>query len=140
MYDYSIPYINRLSDPRSPTSETLFPLTSTHVLLILLVPSLLLPLVPSSLIAYILLPLGVAPPIFFHPNLNAFFLSLHRHSTVLRFRAKLQDAALTDALDDRMGGRPIGRVEVWENERLDPAVAAKPPSGALHQARGPVGI
>ena len=56
---------------------------------------------------------------------------MHRHPTVLRLRAKLEDAALTDALDDRTGRRPIGRVEVWENERLDPAVSAKPPSGAL---------
>jgi hypothetical protein len=33
---------------------------------------------------------------------------------------------MIDNLDDTMGRKEISQVEVWENERLDPAVAAKP--------------
>lgn len=43
----------------------------------------------------------------------------------------LERFLLTDSLSDDIGRSEIGSVEVWENERLDPAVAAKPPSGAL---------
>lgn len=38
---------------------------------------------------------------------------------------------MTDSLSDDLGQCRIEMVEVWENERLDPSVAAKPPAGAL---------
>lgn len=44
---------------------------------------------------------------------------------VLRARAWLEDLALTDQLTDELGRKTVGRVEVWENERLDPGVASK---------------
>lgn len=38
---------------------------------------------------------------------------------------------MTDSLSDDLGQCRIELVEVWENERLDPAIAAKPPAGAF---------
>jgi hypothetical protein len=80
---------------------------------------------------YLLLPLGYVPPLLFHPNFTPLFLSLPRNPVYLRARAYLERLSLTDALPDDIGRQPIAQVEVWENERLDPAVAAKPPAGPL---------
>jgi hypothetical protein len=68
----------------------------------------------------------MAPPLFFHPNLTSAVLALPRNRTLLRLRAKLERLVVIDSLDDTMGRKQISQVEVWENERLDPAVAAKP--------------
>lgn len=114
-------------------SPTAFPITLTHLLLVLLVPSICLPLLPDSLIPYLLLPLGILPPLFFHPNLTQAILSLPRNPTLLRVRSTLENLALSDTLPDWLTYSSISRVEVWENERLDPAVASKTgpiPSGA----------
>lgn len=110
----------------SPTpSATSFPITTTHLILILLPPSLLLPLIPAWAISYLVLALGLAPPLFFHPNLTPMILSLPRHPAILRIRHRLERLVIIDSLDNEMGRKPIGQVDVWENERLDPAVAAK---------------
>jgi hypothetical protein len=82
---------------------------------------------------YLLLPLGYLPPLLFHPNLFPFILALPRHPTLLRLRAAAERVLLTDSLSDDIGRGRIASVEVWENERLDPAIAAKPPVGALPQ-------
>jgi hypothetical protein len=112
-----------------PTStSTSFPITTTHLVLVLLPPSLLLPLIPPWAISYLVLALGLAPPLFFHPNLTSSILGLPRHPALLRLRQKLERLIMIDSLDDTMGRKQIGQVEVWENERLDPAVAAKPVS------------
>ena len=71
------------------------------------------------------------PALAFHPNLNSWLLALPRHPAVLKFQSNAERALLTDALSDDIGRTQIGAVEVWENERLDPAIAAKPPSGIL---------
>ena len=116
----------------SPTSSpTAFPLTTTHLIIILLPPTLFLPLLPNAFMPYLLLPLGYIPPLLFHPNFTPFFLSLPRNPVYLRVRAYLERLSLTDTLSDEIGRQPIAQVEVWENERLDPALAAKPPSGPL---------
>ena len=119
-YDYVAP---RLTPTPTPTS---FPLSATHLMLLLLPPALLLPLLPAQLLPAVLLPLGLAPPLFFHPNLHSAFLDLPRHPAILRLRALLTNLALTDALPDEVGRKAIGKVEVWENERLD----AKAPPGS----------
>lgn len=46
------------------------------------------------------------------------------------------DLLLTDALPDDIGRCTIDRVEVWENERLDPAIMAKSASATLANAGG----
>ncbi|ORX34478.1 hypothetical protein BD324DRAFT_636086 [Kockovaella imperatae] len=131
IYDWTFPYVSRFSHPQSTSTQTSFPLTTTHLLIALLIPSLGLPLLPPYMIPYLLLPLGLAPPLFFHPNLTFFFLSLPRHPLILRAKAYLEDVVLTDALDDEIGRMPISRVEVWENERLDPVMVAKPPASGI---------
>ena len=131
LYDYTVPYLSHLANPQNTSTQTSFPLSSTHLLLLLLVPSLGLPLLPAAFVPYLLLPLGLAPPLFFHPNLTSSVLALLRHQAILRIRACLEDLALTDALDDRIGRLPVNRVEVWENERLDPAIVSKPPPSGI---------
>ena len=100
-------------------------------MLILLPPAVLLPLWPANLLPVLLLPLGIVPPLIFHPNLTPTLLNLTRHPQFLKMRAFLENLALTDALDDQMGRKEVGRVEVWENERLDPSVASKTPIPSL---------
>lgn len=104
-------------------------------MLLLLPPTLFLPLLPTYLIPYLLLPLGLVPPFFFHPNINPFLRGLPRHRQVMRARALLENLALTDALSDEVGRQEIRRVEVWENERLDPSSSFKPTPGSSWSSR-----
>lgn len=104
-------------------------------MLLLLPPALLLPLLPDYLIPYLLLPLGIAPPLFFHPNLTPFIHSLPRSLVILTARAFLEDLALTDALPDDVGRSEIGKVEVWENERLDPSLNSKSQTAGTWSSR-----
>ncbi|RSH83841.1 hypothetical protein EHS25_005456 [Saitozyma podzolica] len=130
-YDIIAPQLAAVTSPSA--SPTAFPITLTHLLLVLLVPSICLPLLPDFLIPYLLLPLGILPPLFFHPNLTQATLSLPRNATLLRVRSTLETLALSDTLPDWLTYSCLSRVEVWENERLDPAVASKTgpiPSGA----------
>ncbi|KAL7418607.1 hypothetical protein Q5752_007065 [Cryptotrichosporon argae] len=106
----------------APTSPTAFPLTPTHIALVLLPPSLLLPLTPAGLIPYLLVPLGLAPPLLFHPLVSPRLTA--RDPALLALRARAEEAALDDALDDATALRDLARVEVWENERLDPKTTA----------------
>jgi hypothetical protein len=124
-YDWLAPQLGQFFSP-SPPSPTTFPLTTTHLLLILLPPSLLLPLLPSWTIPYILLPMGWVPPLIFHPNLTSAIIALPRHPLVLKCRQMAEHFALLDTLSDELGRKEIARVEVWENERLDPSIASKP--------------
>lgn len=124
IFDLVTPYLALVGG--KDTSPTSFPITPTHVVLVLLPPAILLPLTPAWALPYLLLPAGILPPLFFHPNLNPSFQALPRCHAAREARAALEDMALTDALSDKIGSRPIARVQVWENERLDPATAAKP--------------
>lgn len=128
-HDYLAPRLAQMQNPVS--SPNTFPLTTTHLILLLLPPTLFLPLLPAFLLPYLLLPMGYAGPLVFHPNFTPALLALPRHPTVLRARAFLESFCLTDGLPDDIGRQPITRVQVWENERLDPAIAAKPPAGPL---------
>ena len=80
------------------------------------------------MIPYLLLPIGWGPTLIYHPHLAPLLRSLPRSPLYRRLRAIVTDLLLTDALSDDIGRRSIQRVEVWENERLDPAVTAKPPT------------
>lgn len=136
IYDYVSPRLSTLIGTSSTFAATTsspfsFPLTPTHLILILLPPSLFLPILPGFLIPYLLLPIGILPPLFFHPNLSPLIFSMPRNPKLLRLRALMEDLAMTDALPDELGQRQIGRVEVWENERLDPTVASKTPSSLV---------
>lgn len=122
-YDYLAPKLGVLNTPS--TTPTTFPITTTHLILILLPPTLLLPLLPAWAISYLILALGLAPPLFFHPNVTPAILSLPRHPAVLRLRQRLERLVVIDSLDNEMGRKPTSQVEVWENERLDPSVASK---------------
>lgn len=129
IFDVVTPYLAFIGG--KDTSPTSFPLSPTLVLLLLLPPTFLLPLIPAWVIPYLLLPAGILPPLYFHPNFTSAFDSLPHSVSARRARALLEDAALTDALPDSIGNRPRARVEVWENERLDPTAAAKPVTSAL---------
>ncbi|WOO76555.1 Peroxisomal membrane protein PEX28 [Vanrija pseudolonga] len=128
VFEAATPWLNYIAG--KDTSPTSFPLTPTVIVLLLLPPTLLLPLTPGWAIPYLLLPAGWAGPLLFHPNLTHLLEHLPRSRAALQRRAELEDAALTDALPDDLGRRPIARVEVWENERLDPIVSAKPTAAA----------
>ncbi|ORY27745.1 integral peroxisomal membrane peroxin-domain-containing protein [Naematelia encephala] len=137
MYDWTTPRLTALAAPSTSTSPTSFPLTTTHLMLLLLPPTLLLPLTPHALVPYLLLPLGLAPPLAFHPNLTPSLLTLHRHPQFLKLRSIAEDWALTDTLPDEVGRKDISRVQVWENERLDPATGTVkiPPSWSSRNLR-----
>lgn len=91
--------------------------------MLLLPPTLLLPILPSRLIPFLLLPLGILPPVIFHPAFiyaalwSQGFLSPSR---LKHWRAKAERWVLTDRLDDAIAQAEIREVRVWENERLDP--------------------
>ncbi|KAK8846845.1 hypothetical protein IAR55_005933 [Kwoniella newhampshirensis] len=123
-YDYVAPRLAPLQSPNHPPSPLALPITHTHLVLLLLPPTLLLPLIPSQFIPYLLLPLGLVPPLVFHPNLTPAILSLPTHLYIRKSRALLEGWLLSDRLSDEIGRKQIGRVEVWENERLDPKIAA----------------
>lgn len=122
-YDEIYPIVNSLLHPSK--SPTTLPLTPTHLLLVLIPPSLLLPLTPSYLLPYLLLPLGWAPPLAFHPNLVPFLAALPSHPVLRQLQSTLTRLMLTDALPDNIGRAKLAEVEVWENERLDPAITIK---------------
>lgn len=107
------------------TSPTTFPLAPAHIVLALLPASIALPLVPTWIFPFVLLPVGIVPPLLFHPNLVE-YLGRIPHARALRIgRYYLEDAVLTDCLTDDVGSKRIARVQVVENERLDPSVASK---------------
>ncbi|KIR57648.1 hypothetical protein I314_06543 [Cryptococcus bacillisporus CA1873] len=122
-YDYLAPILSNLQSPNT-SSPTSFPLTHTHIILLLLLPTLFLPLTPSWLIPYVILPLGLLPPLAFHPNLTPWLLSLPRHPSIRKTRSVLEKWVLTDKLPDKYSGSKISQVYVWENERLDPKLAS----------------
>lgn len=132
-FDAVTPYIALVGG--KDTSPTSFPLTPTTVILALIPPTLLVPLTPAWAIKYLMLPMGILPPLAFHPNFIAAIEALPRSRRALQTRALLENAVLTDGLSDDLGRRPLDRVQVWENERLDPSVAIKastapPPPGS----------
>ncbi|WVQ97954.1 hypothetical protein IAU59_005074 [Kwoniella sp. CBS 9459] len=138
-YDYIAPRLASLQSPNPPTSTLSLPITPTHLMLLLLPPTLLLPLTPVQLIPYLLLPFGVAPPLLFHPNLTPSILSLPSHPLVRRFRAILENLMLDDRLSDEIGRKVVGKVEVWENERLDPKIASSSSNSGSAPVVLPVG-
>jgi hypothetical protein len=95
-------------------------------MILLLPPTILLPLIPMRLLSYLLLPLGIVPPIIFHP---AFLPALERlrkwegiSQRRLRYwRGVAERWVLTDRLDDSIAQSEIREVRVWENQRLDPS-------------------
>ncbi|WVR04549.1 hypothetical protein IAU60_001556 [Kwoniella sp. DSM 27419] len=123
-YDYVAPKLAALQNPSPAASPLNLPLTPTHFILLLLPPTVLLPLTPAPLIPYLILPLGLAPPLAFHPNLTPALVSLPGHPLIRRIRAELEGWLLTDRLSDDIGRKLLGKVEVWENERLDPKVTS----------------
>ncbi|WVF69896.1 hypothetical protein IAT40_004679 [Kwoniella sp. CBS 6097] len=123
-YDYIAPRLASLQSPNPPTSTLSLPITPTHLMLLLLPPTLFLPLIPSQLISYLLLPLGLAPPLLFHPNLTPSIYKLPYHPFIRKIRATTENFMLDDRLSDEIGRKVVGKVEVWENERLDPKIAS----------------
>ncbi|TXT15543.1 hypothetical protein VHUM_00046 [Vanrija humicola] len=128
VFEAATPWLNYIAG--KDTSPTSFPISPTLIILLLLPPTLVLPLTPGWAIPWLLLPAGWAGPLLFHPNLTQLIENLPRSRAALEARAELEDRVLTDALPDELGRRPIARVEVWENERLDPVVSAKPTAAA----------
>jgi hypothetical protein len=122
-FDLLAPVFSYLAgETATPTS---FPLAPAHIVLALLPPSIALPLVPAWIFPWALLPVGIVPPLLFHPNLVTLWGKIP-HARALRVaRHHLEDAVLTDCLTDDIGSKRIARVQVVENERLDPSVASK---------------
>ncbi|BEI97419.1 hypothetical protein CcaverHIS631_0210080 [Cutaneotrichosporon cavernicola] len=125
MFDAVTPYLTLIAG--KDTSPTSFPLKPTTVVLALIPPTLIVPLTPGWAIKYLLLPMGIAPPLLFHPNFMAAIEAAPRSKRVLEARAMAEEAVMTDVLSDDLARRPISRVEVWENERLDPTAVSKTP-------------
>ncbi|OCF37433.1 hypothetical protein I316_00554 [Kwoniella heveanensis BCC8398] len=138
-YDYIAPRLASLQSPNPPTSTLSLPVTPTHLMLLLLPPTLFLPLTPVQLIPYLLLPLGLAPPLLFHPNLTPSILNLPSHPLVRKVRAIVENLMLDDRLSDDIGRKAIGKVEVWENERLDPKIASSASNAGSAPVVLPVG-
>ncbi|TYJ56296.1 hypothetical protein B9479_002986 [Cryptococcus floricola] len=126
-YDYIAPRFNVIQHPSQNTSPTSLPFTHTHLILLLLPPTLLLPLTPPQLLPYLLLPLGLLPPLACHPNLTPWLLALPHDRRVRRVRDIVEHWLLTDRLPDTFSGKTISQVCVWENERLDPKLPAPGP-------------
>jgi len=128
-HDTALPYvalINPTSANPSPPPTT-FPLSATHILMICLPPTILLPLVPGFVVSWILFAVGVLPTIIFHPSLTTDSLKRFLDSVTRGrryWRAKAERWVLTDRLDDRIANSEIREVNVWEHERLDPVWAA----------------
>ncbi|CAK9785624.1 unnamed protein product [Cutaneotrichosporon oleaginosum] len=125
VFDTAIPYLTLIGG--KDTAPTSFPLSPSTVILALIPPTLLLPLTPAWAIKYLLLPMGIAPPLLFHPNFIAAIEAAPRSKRALQARAMAEEAVMTDALSDDLGRRLLARVEVWENERLDPTAVSKTP-------------
>ncbi|WVN86523.1 uncharacterized protein L203_101687 [Cryptococcus depauperatus CBS 7841] len=128
LYDQLAPRLAILRSPSTTSSPFTLPLQHTHYIMLLLLPTLLLPLTPAAFIPYLLLPFGILPPLLFHPNLTPLILSLPSQSIVREARLTAEKWLLTDQLPDQFSGRKITQVYVFENERLDPKVASSPPS------------
>lgn len=94
-------------------------------MILLLPPTILLPLIPMNLLSYLLLPIGILPPVIYHP---AFLPALDRARRwegldwrkLRRWRGVAERWVLTDRLDDAIAQSEIREVRVWENQRLDP--------------------
>ncbi|WVW78583.1 hypothetical protein I302_100539 [Kwoniella bestiolae CBS 10118] len=126
-YDYLAPRLTSFFTPNQPISTSNpsnLPLTFTHIILISLPASFLLPLTPSFIIPYLLLPMGIIPPLIFHPNLTLYLLALPSHPLVKRIRAYLEIILLDDKLSDSIGIAKLDKVEVWESQRLDPKLSS----------------
>nr|ODN91493.1 hypothetical protein L204_05477 [Cryptococcus depauperatus CBS 7855] len=128
LYDQLAPRLAILRSPSITSSPFTLPLQHTHYVMLLLLPTLLLPLTPAAFIPYLLLPFGILPPLLFHPNLTPLIVSLPSQSIVREARLTAEKWLLTDQLPDQFSGRKIAQVYVFENERLDPKVASSPPS------------
>jgi hypothetical protein len=128
VYDAVLPYIAvivpSMASPSPP--PTTFPLSSTHLMMLLLPPTIMLPLIPMSILSYLLLPIGILPPVIYHPN----FLPLIERFKAWQgmewrrwryYRGKAERWVLTDRLDDSIARSEIREVRVWENQRLDSA-------------------
>nr|XP_018265564.1 uncharacterized protein I303_01934 [Kwoniella dejecticola CBS 10117]OBR87722.1 hypothetical protein I303_01934 [Kwoniella dejecticola CBS 10117] len=128
-YDYLAPKLSSFQNPNpnantnTISTVTTLPLTFTHILLVLLPPTVLLPLTPSFLIPYLLLPLGIVPPLAFHPNLTSAIYSIPSHPLIKQVRSFVEILMLNDKLSDEVGNKRISNVQVWENERLDPKIS-----------------
>ncbi|KAJ9123891.1 hypothetical protein QFC22_000679 [Naganishia vaughanmartiniae] len=125
VHDAVLPYLAMISPNLASTvpPPTTFPLSTTHILMLLIPPTILLPLLPSSSIPFLLLPLGIAPPVIFHPAFlyaAVWTQGFLRPARLKAWRAKAERWVLTDRLDDAIAQSEIREVRVWENERLDP--------------------
>jgi hypothetical protein len=128
VYDAVLPYIALIvPSMASPTPPpTTFPLSSTHLMMLLLPPTMMLPLIPMSVLSYLLLPIGIVPPVIYHPH---FLPTLERFKAWQGiewrrwryYRGKAERWVLTDRLDDSIARSEIREVRVWENQRLDSA-------------------
>jgi len=126
VYDAVLPYIALIvPSMASPTPPpTTFPLSSTHLMMLVLPPTMMLPLIPMSILSYLLLPIGIVPPIIYHPH---FLPTLERFKAWRGiewrrwryYRGKAERWVLTDRLDDSIARSEIREVRVWENQRLD---------------------
>ncbi|WRT64878.1 uncharacterized protein IL334_001814 [Kwoniella shivajii] len=123
-YDYIAPKLASLQSTNPPSSTLSLPITPTHLVLLLLPPTFLLPLTPSALIPYLLLPMGLSPPLLFHPNVTPFIYTLPSHPVIRKIRSYIENFLLDDRLSDEIGRSTISKVEVWENERLDPKISS----------------
>lgn len=126
-YDAVLPYISIINPTVPPTSPppTTFPLSPTHLVMVLLPPAVALPLVPMSVLPYILLPIGLGGPIMFHPAFLPTMRRIGAYEGISRrqlryWRGVAERWVLTDRLDDRIATSEIREVRVWENQRLDP--------------------
>ncbi|WWC67825.1 uncharacterized protein I206_101742 [Kwoniella pini CBS 10737] len=122
-YDYLAPKLSNLQNTNSVNSPTNLPINLTHIILFLLPPTILLPLTPSFIIPYLLLPLGILPPLSFHPNLTSTIYSIPSHSYIKRIKFYLEILMMNDKLSDEIGNKQISNVQVWENQRLDPKLS-----------------
>lgn len=127
VHDAALPWVSLISPslPNPAPAPTTFPLSPTHLLILMLVPSLALPLLPASALPWIMLSIGYLPTIVFHPAFDPAEIKdvLSRHTTrggVRAWRATLERKLLTDRLDDHLAKSEIREVHVWEHERLDP--------------------
>jgi hypothetical protein len=128
IHDAVLPFISLIvpSMPNPQPLPTTFPLSPTHIMILCLPPTILLPLVPLRILSFLLLPIGILPPIVYHP---AFLPALERarrwegldKRRIRYWRGVAERWVLTDRLDDSIARSEIREVRVWENQRLDPS-------------------
>ena len=99
-------------------------------MILLLPPTIFLPLIPMRLLSYLLLPIGILPPVVYHPDFLPALERVRRWEGLNRrrlryWRGVAERWVLTDRLDDSIARSEIREVRVWENQRLDPAWLAE---------------